>query len=342
MNIINKLFFSLLAVSILFGCKDNEVKPPNPPVVVVTGIPADGFIFFSSETTAKMFVILSDSPWEITKDAEWIDVEPATGNAGTVTVNLSVSINEGDARSGEVTITANSGTTTEPVTWSDKFTVNQQRKTATNLYLSEFEEVSIAGESYLKGVISFTSGDFVIIHGIDESKIENAYNRDFFDYDPATGELVFTGETGEWEVFYSENFNHFWIIKKWAPSVPTDYWWIFGGGFNSAFESFTGGAWRVTPADIGFMKPIGGGRHQVHGWLNEAFSLAIMVCVPYYPVGIESFTGDIEGMRLFQETPDTNTHFQGYALYGYTPGYFRITWDENTKILNLERLFSFE
>jgi len=89
------------------------------------------------------------------------------------------------------------------------------------------------------------------------------------------------------------------------------------------------------------MKPIGAGKHQVHGCLHEPFSLAMMVCVPHYPVGISSITGDTEGIRLFQETPGTNTHFQGYASFGYTRGYFSITWDENTKILNFERLFSF-
>ncbi|MDR1156333.1 MAG: BACON domain-containing protein [Bacteroidales bacterium] len=208
----------------------------------------------------------------------------------------------------------------------------------TGVYLSQFTTVSIGNEDYLKGEISFTKDALVFINGIDESKIPNAYNRDFFTYDPETGDLTFIGETGTWEVWYMQRLNYFYILRM-ADEVPVA-WWFAGQGFCAAIEwDFTGSGWEDNhPRDLGYMRPIGDGKYQVSGWLRAGFSLALRLGAAVYPLNpISDITGDIEGMNLYQDLPATNTHFQGMGE-GFIQGYYLITYDSDTMTLNFERL----
>lgn len=69
-----------------------------------------------------------------------------------------------------------------------------------------------ASGRYYYASIYFKKNDEVVISGI--TNIDEAYNRDFLEYNSATGKYKFTGESGNWDVYYSSEYNYIWITRK--------------------------------------------------------------------------------------------------------------------------------
>jgi len=196
-----------------------------------------------------------------------------------------------------------------------------------SMYMSQFQARTVDGADYLFSEIAFGKNAQVFILGFDESKIENAYNRDFFTYDSETGELTFIGESGSYEVYYSERLNHFFVYKEFKTDQPHNAWWITGQGVCSALEwNGIGGGWRLVPEDFAYLVPKEDGTYQGHAWLRTEFSLALRRFTDHYSFNfISEITGDTQGMNLLDALGEGfNTHFQGMGG-GFENGYFLIT-----------------
>jgi len=156
---LKKFLIPLLAVPLLFGCKDDETTPEpvvNPPVVNVSGIPAGGFSFLYFEETQKSFTVESDSPWEISKTDGWFVVTPSDGKAGSTEVKIYVLANDDAARNGEFTVTANSGTLLKPVETSQTFKVKQSAYMSAGISINGLIDDDILFEADASGTLTFS------------------------------------------------------------------------------------------------------------------------------------------------------------------------------------------
>lgn len=119
-QIISKWLLSFTCVWLLLAsaCKDDAVTPstdPVPPILTTEGLPDEALHFLYSAQTPQTFTLSVDAPWEVTKTAGWFVVSPRTGKAGeNIVITITPDFNEGDARTGEFTIRANSGNNLKP------------------------------------------------------------------------------------------------------------------------------------------------------------------------------------------------------------------------------------
>jgi len=108
------------------------------------------------------------------------------------------------------------------------------------------------------------------IPGLSQNEIAESYNRDFMSYDAVTGKVTFIGETGEWDVFYSEKYKYIWI-NKWDEGLDYSYW-IVGHGFWSVprwHDDMNEEGWKMgDPRQLAYMKPLGNGKYEAHILLN--------------------------------------------------------------------------
>lgn len=74
--------------------------------------------------------------------------------------------------------------------------------------------------------VNFTQGSTVPVVGVED--LEAAYNRDFFSY--FNGTITFLRDSGEWDVYYSTEYNYFWIRKNGAVA-PEAYYATGDGAF---------------------------------------------------------------------------------------------------------------
>lgn len=89
---------------------DEQSKQPAAPTLTLQGVPESGLHFLYFAPSPQTFTLSTDAPWEITKTAGWFIATPKKGEAGEqITITVTGDRNEGDARTGELTVRANSG-----------------------------------------------------------------------------------------------------------------------------------------------------------------------------------------------------------------------------------------
>ena len=122
---------------------------------------------------------------------------------------------------------------------------------------------------YLYAQVAFKQGEEFTIKGLDN--LSQAYNRDFFEYNPATGKYKFLADTGNWDVYYSPTYNYIWVnkIKDIAPQA----YWILGQGFTSAprwHDDFTTMGWSWTDIkQLSYMRHISTNEYQADVYLSN-------------------------------------------------------------------------
>ena len=115
-----RFIITILLSTLLFSaCKcdiiEDIVTEPVPPVISITNITESGIRLLYSAINTKTFILTTDAPWEITKDEGWFVVNPKSGEAGeTIEITITGDYNTGEARQGQLTITANSGNNLKP------------------------------------------------------------------------------------------------------------------------------------------------------------------------------------------------------------------------------------
>ena len=205
--------------------------------------------------------------------------------------------------------------------------------------VSEFEDVA----TNIKGAkINFDKGGQIFIQGIGSATIAQVYNRDFFIYNPDDETLTFDGESGEWDVCYSDVHRYFWICKALQGHGPPEGYWIRGTIcpfpiYNNAFNT------NYAPLDqfwrFGYMRRLDNGKYQASISLasNSEFQIngATRDWVTSYVPGL-TFTGNGAGGRMYYVNPNSPITISVSA--GFTPGFYRMTLDTSDNTLHLEKL----
>lgn len=118
----NKWFLPLFCAALLAtgACSEDDTesgtREPLPPTLTTENIPDGGFSFLYSAQEPQTFLLSTDAPWEITKTSGWFVVSPKEGEAGQgIEITVLADQNEGEERTGEFTIRANSGNNLHPV-----------------------------------------------------------------------------------------------------------------------------------------------------------------------------------------------------------------------------------
>ena len=208
-------------------------------------------------------------------------------------------------------------------------TVRVERMTMDVATFTVSDELLFSKVSFIKGIV-------VTIEGIDQSLIESAYNRDFFNYDWQKDRLVFVGETGEWEVYYSSKYNYFWILRM--SDIAPDAHWIIGARFCSAFtfhEDFKDFS-NWTGANIvsmGYLRPLGNGKYQTSGWFGFIYGQYIIR---------KERAGDVNnllnltvtGAPGFELHPTVFSHI--HTTGDVVAGYYRVTLDTENHSIDFE------
>lgn len=126
-----------------------------------------------------------------------------------------------------------------------------------------------ASGNYLYSSVDFTKGQKFSISGIDN--IEQAYNRDFFEYSPETKTCKFIGESGKWDVYYSLEYNYIWVNRM-ADVAPATYW-IIGHGFSSSsswYSAFNSIGWDLDDVkQLAYMRPLEPNKYQATVYLSD-------------------------------------------------------------------------
>jgi len=188
--------------------------------------------------------------------------------------------------------------------------------------------------------VDFIYGGVTELLGIDPSDIPMAYNRDFFTYNPEKNRLVFTGETGEWDVYYSDKYNFIWIRRD-HENYP-DAAWARGVGFTQAtawhadfdIRGSGGVCWGLQKLrHAAYMKRIADGVFQAHihtrptgiQWMNAVTNL----CGWTQPMG-SSWT--------LIAPPGFTGAGNDIGCSADVHGYYRVTYDFNTNTRIIERV----
>ena len=180
--------------------------------------------------------------------------------------------------------------------------------------------------------VTFEKGGEITIIGINAAAIAAAYNRDFFQY--VNGKLIFIGESGEWEVYYSSTHNYFWVFR--GSDVAPACYWVIGSDMcvPPAWYSDIASNWNF--ADIwrlGYMKRLDSGKYQASIYLNSGFDIQIYSNREWGGVvSQQTLTGDHTGIVVHGNGSDM------VQSDGFVPGYFRLTFDATTNTLNFERI----
>lgn len=159
-----------------------------------------------------------------------------------------------------------------------------------------------------------------------------AYNRDFMEYNPATGNFVFKGESGTWEIFYYPKYNYIWVAK-WSAVDPEAYW-IIGSGFSSApkwYNSFNSLGWDLKDErQVAYMKRIGNNKYQASIYLSNQTEWGFDIkmygkrswSAKYAIFANSRLKGDTKGMKVAGKDKADIVMDKGFK-----PGYFLVTVD---------------
>lgn len=199
--------------------------------------------------------------------------------------------------------------------------------------------------SYYYASINFTKNEEVVISGIND--IDKAYNRDFFEYNAATGKYKFTGNSGNWDVYYSTELNYIWVTRM-NDIAPATYW-IVGCGFSSIprwYTAFNTLGWDMNDVkQLAYMKYLGNNKYQATIYLSDQTEWGFDIKMHsnrtwdanYAVFANNRITGDKKGIKVAGANNadivmDSN----------FTPGYFRLTLDISGGLskakVNLEKL----
>lgn len=202
-----------------------------------------------------------------------------------------------------------------------------------------------AGGGYYKSAIQFTQGAEVEVTGFDN--LAEAYNRDFFEYNPETGKLTFLRESGMWEVYYSSKYNYMWVMR--LDDVAPDAFWLVGHGFTSApvwNDDYNTGGWDTEEVSrLGYVVKVAENTYQTTIYLNNTHEWASFEIEIYSDrvwnktQGMElkegAITGDATGFAISMSNGFTNTA-------DFVPGYYRLTFDTSAGVgqekMKVERL----
>lgn len=207
--------------------------------------------------------------------------------------------------------------------------------TKPNMSFSQFTQGGGgANNNYYHAKLYFEKDEIIIPGGFDVP-VEISYNRDFFTYNSNDGTLTFTGETGEWDIYYSSRYKYFFVLR--ASDVAPVTYWIIGSGFATPPEwhsDFNSGGWDFnTILRLGYMKPLGDSKYQITMFLNGGFDIQIYAQRSWNNVFVPSFIGDCAGVYLH---PNTNADI--CANDDFSPGYYRLILNLTAKTLNFEKL----
>jgi len=187
-------------------------------------------------------------------------------------------------------------------------------------------------DGYFFAEINFVKDEEFEIVGLEEEKLKNAYNRDFFEYNKENGKFKFLRATGNWAVFYSSDMNYFWVMHM-EDAAPACYW-IVGHGFSCAPVWNAGyyyyGGWDFIVDRLGYAVPIGDGKYQVSMYINDdhewdSFEFEIYSNLEWEKtLGIELTNDNIFGDKTGIEVSGSN----GLTGNGdFVPGYYRLVFD---------------
>ena len=186
-----------------------------------------------------------------------------------------------------------------------------------------------------QSVISFEKGQEVEVSGF--KNLANAYNRDFFEYNPETGKLKFLRESGLWEVYYFSKYNYMWIARM--DDIAPNAFWLVGHGFTSSpvwHEDYNSGGWDLDNISrMAYAVKVAENTYQATIYLNNTHEWASFEVEIYSDRqwdktnGIElkegSIIGDTKGFTISKSNGFTNTD-------EFVPGYYRITFDTSAGI----------
>ncbi|MDR0429825.1 MAG: DUF5016 domain-containing protein [Tannerellaceae bacterium] len=203
-----------------------------------------------------------------------------------------------------------------------------------------------ASGDYMYASVGFTKGQEFFISGIDNMK--EAYNRDFFEYDAQTGKCTFIGESGNWDVYYSLNYNYLWVNRM-SDVAPAAYW-IIGHGFASTpkwYSTFNSIGWDLEDVrQLAYMYSMGSNKYQatvylssIHDWggfdiqvfSNRTWDADIAIFAD------DRFTGDKKGVSAGGVRLDNILMNDGFIS-----GYYRLILDLSEGLenawMNFEKL----
>ena len=184
--------------------------------------------------------------------------------------------------------------------------------------------------------VSFNQWDKVKITGIDESMVEEAFNRDFFNYNTDTKILTFIGESGTWEVYFSSKYKYFWIMRM-DDRAPVAYW-ILGQHYSCApqwNDDFAVGWSQTDIKQIGYLKSIGDGKYQVSCFLTMWSAVIIVPVRTEWNAVRPTLTGDIAQLDYLGPAPNCNIGpIVDPSIFDVC--YYRITYDTVNNTLDFE------
>ena len=247
---------------------------------------------------------------------------------GTATVTVSLNSNPSVSKTITVNVEAASGTT---------MSMDFSTFAATSFYAGD---ESFNDFVYQK--VEFEKGGIVEIAGMTAAQIQAIYNYDFFVYNPMKNILVFIGETGAWDVYYSKKYNYIWVSRD--SDLRPDANWIMGGNMASSrtwhddytLHNYSGQ--RMNPKNRCYMKKIDENVYQAHILLSHP-SFVIMIIR-----GWELVNGDWDskvsaaGLTFVgaQLTKPANNEMGPEA--GFDLGYYKIIYNANTQVLQFEKV----
>ena len=211
--------------------------------------------------------------------------------------------------------------------------------------LSKFKGTGLNDNLVYKRVY-FEKDKPIDVPALSSEDISAVYNRDFMEWNPATQTLTFTGETGQWDVYYSNKYRYFWIRQDERNGSTTGVYWLRGQGFTQApvwnpdLAGSSGGyCWGLAKIRFAaYMKPLGNNRFQASIYITSAAqSSSFWIAIKH---NLCSWS-DPPGTPLTLVAPPgftaTNTDVNVRPA-GFEGGYYRFTMDLNTKQRILEKI----
>lgn len=158
-HITHKWLWPFLCLTLLFAgaCSDDDTETgssePVPPTLTTENLPENGFHFVYFKESTRTFLMDVDAPWEITKTDGWFVVTPKAGKAGkNILITVEGDVNEGDARTGEFTIRANSGSYRYPCVTEKTVRLSQDAFLGAGFEITGLEE-------YQDNIVDFPAED---------------------------------------------------------------------------------------------------------------------------------------------------------------------------------------
>ena len=194
------LYLLLMPLLVLASCEKPEPEP-EPVVGKITLLSDDTFVF-SDDGESHQVAFEATLDWEASASAEFVTLEPKSGQAGEAAVTIKIGENtEYEERTATVTITCG----------EDSKTINLTQKHKGALLLTE-STLNVAAEGGMVTIVSKTTSN--VTYAIDSQCAEwvkepgkaglTEYNFDFMvmpneSEQPRTGKIVFTNEENKTE-----------------------------------------------------------------------------------------------------------------------------------------------